>query len=162
MNCKRWVFIAHLIPSYQDYENCADGNADQLYQFPTQFNSFGQRTNSGVSIVDWFSDRIDLKTRCQVMELEFAETKTDESNESNESNCVAVHVQYVDTGETARFALAEGGRLILCAGAATPKLLLPHRETLNNPDIGKHASDHIVLPLGIYLPGVAESRHELL
>ncbi len=139
----------HNIPSYQDYENCADGNGDQLYQFPTQFNPFGQRTNSGVSIVDWFSDRIDLKTRCQVMELEFAKTKTDESNESK---CVAVHVQYVDTGETARFVLAEGGRLILCAGAATPKLLLPHRETLNNPDIGKHASDHIVLPLGIYLP----------
>jgi len=129
----------HNIPSYQE-------DANQLYQFPTQFNAFGQRTHSGVSLVDWFGDRVELKTRCRVEELEFTSTET------GESECVAVHVKYLETGKTDRFALADGGRLILCAGAATPRLLLPHRETLNNPEIGKHASDHIVLPLGIYLP----------
>ena len=138
------------IPSYRDPQDCPDGNTQQLFQFPTQFNPFGQRTNSGVSLVDWFCDRLHLIPHCQVTDLEF------DGIDSEELDCVAVQVKYLDKGTskqtTDRFVLAKGGRLILCAGAATPRLLMPHRERLNNPEIGRFVSDHIVLPLGIYIP----------
>ena len=135
------------IPNYRDYQDYPDGNANQLYQFPTQFNPFGQRTYSGVSIVDWFCDRIQLKTQCKVVHLEFAPT------DSGEHRCIAIQTKNMVTGESERFTLSDQGRLLLCAGAATPRLLLPHRETLNNPAIGQHVSDQIVLPLGVYLTG---------
>ena len=129
------------IPSYRDLP---DGNSNQLYLFSTQFNSFGQRTHSGVSLIDELYNRIDLITLCQVTRLQFEQTKT------GELRCKAVQVKYVDKEETDSFFLKEEGRIILCAGAATPRLLMPHSQALNNPEIGKHASDHIAIPLGIY------------
>ncbi|NEO98153.1 MAG: hypothetical protein F6K58_05545 [Symploca sp. SIO2E9] len=122
-----------------------DGEPKQLYLFSTQFNYFGQRTHSGVSLIDWFDNRIELKTQSQVIELEL------EATETQEYRCKAVHVKYLDTGETDSFFLKEGGKVILCAGAATPQLLMPHREKLNNPEIGKYVNDHMIIPLGIYL-----------
>ncbi|MDJ0570088.1 MAG: GMC oxidoreductase [Pleurocapsa sp. MO_192.B19] len=68
-----------------------------------------------------------------------------------QNQCVGVSVQYVDTGKTESFYLSEQGKLILSAGAATPRLLLPHQDRLQNPEIGKYVSDHILLPLGIYI-----------
>ena len=132
------------IPSYQDFPH---DTSNQLYLFATPFNRFGQRTHSGVSLIDWFDKRIELKTQCQVTQLEFEENKT------GESRCEAVHVKY--TGKTkansaTKFLLSETGRVILCAGAATPRLLISHRTKLNNYEIGKDASDHIAIPLGIY------------
>jgi choline dehydrogenase-like flavoprotein len=43
------------IPSLQDEveESCPTKEGKQLYVFPTQFDTFGVRKNSGVSIVDW-------------------------------------------------------------------------------------------------------------
>lgn len=126
--------------------NYPEGNANLLHIFPTQFDQFGQRTYSGVSLVDWFDKRVELKTRCKVMQLEFS----DDCEEG--ARCVGVHVQNFDTGETERISLvADRGKLILCAGAATPRLLLPHQEKLRNYEIGKQVSDHICMPLGIYL-----------
>lgn len=123
-----------------------EGNANRLYIFPTQFDQFGQRTYSGVSLVDWFNKSVELRTRCKVLQIEF-------SNDAEESaRCIGVQVQNLDTGETEFVPLAANhGKLILCAGAATPRLLLPHREKLQNYEIGKHANDHICMPLGIYL-----------
>lgn len=131
------------IPSYQDISS---GNPKQLYLFSTQFNSFGQRVHSGVSLIDWFDARIELKTKCQVMKLDFEKTETEDYQ------CTAVHVEYIKPGksEVESFQLGESGRVILCAGAATPRLLMPYRNTLNNYEIGKQASDHIAIPLGIY------------
>ncbi|HLO85749.1 MAG TPA: GMC oxidoreductase [Nostocaceae cyanobacterium] len=130
----------------QNIPNYREGNADWLHIFPTQFNSFGQRTNSGVSIVNWFDNCVELKTRCRVVQLEFSH------NPEEKARCVGVYVQYLDTEKTEFLSLSENGKLIMCAGAATPKLLWPHRERLENCEIGQHASDHIVLPLGVYVP----------
>ncbi len=117
-----------------------------LHLFPTQFDQFGQRTNSGVSIVDWFHPPVELKTRCKVLELKFT------TEPGGKAQCVGVWVQYIDTKTKEFLSLAPDGKLVLCAGAATPRLLWPHREELNNQAIGQHVSDHIVLPLGIYIP----------
>lgn len=144
------------IPSYQDYQSYCDRQAKQLYQFPTQFNPFGQRTHSGVSIVDWDDPRLELKTRCQVEFLEFApidSAQADPQADGSLAQCVAVQARFLDSDDTdrIRIPLASGGKVILCAGAASPRLLMPHRQTLQNEAIGQQASDHIVLPLGIYL-----------
>ena len=130
------------IPSYCDL---SEGNCNQLYLFSTQFNFFGQRTHSGISLIDQFCDRLEFKTQCRVQQLEFAATA------SGESRCHTVQVKYLDTGKSDCFLLKNQGRVILCAGAATPRLLMPHREALNNQEIGKHVSDHIAIPIGIYL-----------
>jgi hypothetical protein len=129
--------ICH-IPNYQE------GFSSLLHIFPTQFDQFGQRTNSGVSLVDWFDKRVKLKTRCRVVRLEF-------SSDEEKARCVGVHVKNLDTGETQCLSLSQRGKLILCAGAATPRLLWPHREKLQNYEIGQHVSDHILLPFGIYV-----------
>lgn len=124
--------------------NFSIGNTGLLHLFPTQFNAFGQRTNSGVSLLNWFDKRVELKTQSRVEQIQF-------SPEGEPACCLGVHVRDLNTGKTEFLPLSTGGKLILCAGAATPKLLLPHRERLQNQEIGQHVSDHIVLPLGIYV-----------
>jgi hypothetical protein len=126
------------IPNYRE------GSSDLLHIFPTQFDQFGQRTNSGVSLVDWFDKRVKLKTRCRVVQLEF-------SSDEEKVRCVGVQIKNLDTGEIQCLSLSQRGKLILCAGAATPRLLWPHREKLDNYEIGQHVSDHILLPFGIYV-----------
>ncbi|NEQ08848.1 MAG: choline dehydrogenase [Moorea sp. SIO1G6] len=117
-----------------------------LHLFPTQFNSFGQRTHSGVSIVDWFGQGVEIKTRCRVERLEFSK------EQGQKPRCVGVHVKYLDTGMTERLSLLpDGGKVIMCAGGATPRLLWSHREELGNDLIGQHVNDHIVMPLGLYV-----------
>lgn len=65
------------IPQYIDGQ--APGNAlGRVYTFPTQFNDWGERTNSGVSLVaggtDWRrSGRVDLWTDARVEELQFGQ-----------------------------------------------------------------------------------------
>ena len=137
---KRCQDAIHNIPNHPE------GDADLLHLFPTLFNQFGQRTHSGVSLVDWFDKRVKLKTRCRVERLEF------DNDQERTARCVAVQVKDLDKGEMHRFSLADDGRLILCAGAATPRLLLPHRKRLQNNELGQQVSDHILLPLGLYLP----------
>ena len=127
------------IPNFQE------GNKKLVHLFPTQFNLFGQRTNSGVSLLDWNDTRLKLKTKCRVVKLEFSNLP------GKQNQCVGVSVQYVDTGKTESFYLSEQGKIILCAGAATPRLLLPYQDRLQNPEIGKYVNDHILLPLGIYI-----------
>jgi hypothetical protein len=126
------------IPNHQESDD------DLLHIFTTQFNRFGQRTNSGVSLLDWTDPRIELKTCSRVTELEFS------SDREGEARCVGVNVKNLGTGETQFFSLKPNGRLILCAGAATPRLLMPYRERLRNNEIGQHVNDHIAIPLGIY------------
>lgn len=128
------------VPSYPE------GNANLLHVFPTQFDQFGQRTYSGVSFVDWFNQCVELRTRCRAVQLVF-------SNDSGDNaRCVGVQVEDLDTGKIECVSLAaDHGKLILCAGAATPRLLLPHKERLRNDEIGQHVSDHICMPLGLYV-----------
>ena len=128
--------------------NQPDTQADQLHLFPTLFNAFGQRTHSGVSIVDWCYPGLTLLTRCRVKQLKFTEVDT----QGNPVRCTAVQVKDLETKRTYDIALKENGKLILCAGAATPRLLMPHGDKLGNGAISKQVSDHILLPLGLYLP----------
>ena len=147
--------VTHRIANIPSYQDIRQGPGKQLYQFPTQFNYFGQRTNSGVSLVEWEGDRVQLITHCRVDSLEF------ESLDSVESRCKTVRVTYLETGDSDSFELTQNGRLLLCSGAATPRLLFPHKDTLGNAEIGQHVSDHIVLPLGIYLPDVDVTPEDL-
>lgn len=133
--------IAH-IPNHPEQD------AKLLHLFPTLFNSFGQRTHSGVSIVDWTDPRITLKTECRVHNLEF------ETMPTGELRCNGIQAENLVAEQTERFVLAEHGKVILAAGADTPRLLLPHKENLGNSNIGQQVSDHLLLPLGIYLPKV--------
>lgn len=129
------------IPSYRDV---SERNSRQLYLFSTQFNFFGQRVHSGISLIEGLCQHLDIKTGCRVTELKFSQTKT------GDWRCQAVEVKLLATEETDCFFLKENGQVILCAGAATPRLLMPHRQDLNNYEIGKNVSDHIAIPLGIY------------
>jgi hypothetical protein len=116
-----------------------------LHLFPTQFDQFGQRTHSGVSLVNWSDPRVTLKTECKVKQLNFVSLPSD-------AQCFGVETISTETGNQQCFVLnPKGGKLLLCAGAETPRLLMPHRQLLANPEIGQYVSDHVLLPLGIYL-----------
>ncbi|KAL7559018.1 hypothetical protein ACA910_016363 [Epithemia clementina (nom. ined.)] len=118
------------IPSYQDQLG------KQLYAFPTQFNEHGQRTHSGVSLVDWRDSRLTLRLNREVRELLF-----DESGDNGDSStCVGVKVTNTKTGVIEEYKLLDGtGKLILCGGSASPRLLMRSRERFNgNTNIGKH------------------------
>lgn len=116
-----------------------------LHAFPSQFNTYGQRTNSGLSIVDWTDSRLTVLTCTSVTDLIF-------TSSGSSQECTGVKTKNVDTGDKVTFSLTETtGRVIMCAGALTPRLLMPHRDDLVNTDIGLGVSDHILLPLGIYM-----------
>jgi hypothetical protein len=128
------------VPVYQD------GAGQRFHLFPTQFDAFGQRVHSGVSLLSWSDNpQIDLLCEHRVTAL-CLETVGDDLH-----RCVALRVCARDGGEERTLTLAPRARLLLCAGAATPQLLLPHRDTLANPAIGRSVNDHILLPFGLYL-----------
>lgn len=123
-----------------------DGKLRQIHIFPTQFNEFGQRTASGVSLLSWYeNDRLDFMTRHRVLKLHITE------DEGALQRCHAITVLDLEREQTHTYTLGKRTKLILCAGAATPQLLYEHRTQLQNLEIGKHVNDHILLPLGIYL-----------
>jgi hypothetical protein len=131
---------AGYIPEYQE------GIGDLLHVFPTQFDEFGQRVHSGVSLLSWTNNpQLDLLTEHRVVALQL------EANQNGKQQCVALTVVDRATGAQHTLPLGPSSRLLLCAGAGTPKLLLPHRAVLANPAIGQHVNDHILLPFGIYL-----------
>lgn len=128
------------IPTYQD------GQLRQIHIFPTQFNEFGQRTASGVSLLNWYeNDRLDFMTRHRVLKLHLS------AGEETLQRCHAITVLDLESEHIQTYTLGKQTKLILCAGAATPQLLYEHRPQLQNMEIGKHVNDHILLPFGIYL-----------
>merc|ERR1719330_868329 len=118
----------------------------QLYIFPTQFNDFGQRVKSGVSLIDWEDKRIHLKCLCEVKSLNFAE-----------GVCESVNVQNNDIDDNEIYSVKPGGKVILCGGSASPRLLMRTKE-LKNEQIGKYVKDHICMPLGVYV--VSEKKND--
>jgi hypothetical protein len=130
----------------ENIPNLDDSKPQQLYQFPTQFNTFGQRTNSGVSIVNWEDDRLRLETDVQVEDFEFASNPMKDG-----AHCLSVIVTLLITKESKTIVLNDGGKVILCCGAATPWLLMKQKELQQNTEIGKKVNDHFALPLGIYV-----------
>ena len=128
----------------QNIPNHQESDTELLHIFATQFNAFGQRVHSGVSIVDWGDPQIELKTQYKVVELRVSQ------GQEGEITCIGVKAQNIKTKEICCFPLNANGRLILCAGAGTPRVLMPYRQQLQNNEIGKYVSDHISIPLGIY------------
>ncbi len=135
------------IPSLQD--NWEEDNDKQLYLFPTQFNNFGQRTNSGVSLVDWTDRRIEIKCLHSVKGLDVDEGGT----------CKAVDAFDKVRNEKVSYAVKSGGKVVLSSGSSSPKLLKACK-SINNESIGMHVKDHICMPLGIYF--VAEDKKDLI
>ena len=122
-----------------------EGKDKQIYIFPTQFNEFGQRTRSGVSLLKWYqNERLDFMIQQRVTQLHL------EPGDGGQ-RCTAIAVYNLVTGKSEIYQLGANTKLLLCAGAATPQLLYEHREKLDNLEIGEHVNDHIVLPFGIYL-----------
>ncbi len=135
------------VPSLNDdWDDYPTDKAKQLYIFPTQFNSFGQRANSGVSIVDWNDDRIHLKCLSEVKDLEIVE-----------GTCKSVGVWNCETRTNERFEVKTNGKVVLCGGSASPRLLM-RSKSLSNKNIGKYVRDHICMPLAIYI--VSEKRDD--
>jgi len=122
----------------------------QYYQFPTQFDTFGMRTHSGVSLVDWNDPRLSFLPYALVEDLEFVAADGD-------AMCQSVKVKFLDTKESMSFRLKQDkkgdivGKVVMCSGAQTPRLLMKYAKLLRNTEIGKVVSDHIALPLGIYV-----------
>ena len=134
------------IPSMAD----DDAQLPQFYQFPTQFDTFGMRTHSGVSLVDWNDRRLSFVSLAMVEDLEFVASDGD-------AICKSVKVKFLDTKESMSFRLKQDkkedivGKVIMCSGAQTPRLLMKYSKLLRNTEIGNVVSDHIALPLGIYV-----------
>lgn len=117
----------------------------QIHIFPTQFDEFGQRIHSGVSLLNWSdNERVDLMTQRRVINLHLEPG-------NHGQRCRAITVLNLITEELETYQLGAQTKLLLCAGAATPQLLYEHREKLNNLEIGKYVNDHILLPFGIYI-----------
>lgn len=118
----------------------------QLYIFPTQFNRFGQRTNSGVSLVDW--ERVTYRWNTDVTGLVMEAS----SNESERFTCTGIETKNNKTGVSRTYKVRTGtGRVILCAGSQSPRLLLQTNKLAErNEKIGTPVNDHICMPLGIY------------
>lgn len=128
------------IPVYKD------GHDKQIQIFPNQFNEFGQRVHSGISLLEWYNnERLDFMTGCRVTQLQL--TATDDGQQ----RCCGIVYQNLDTKLKIKVPLVKNTKVLLCAGAFTPQLLYEHREALNNLEIGEGVNDHIVLPFGIYL-----------
>lgn len=122
-----------------------DGKDKQIHLFPTQFDEFGQRTHSGVSLLNWSeNERLDFMTQQRVTQLHL------ETGDKGQ-RCTAITVFNLVKRELETYQLGASTKLLLCAGAGTPQLLYEHREKLNNMEIGEHVNDHILLPFGIYL-----------
>merc|ERR1712038_1639933 len=83
-------------------------------------NDFGQRVKSGVSLVDWEDERIHLKCLCEVKSLNFAE-----------GVCESVNVQNNDIDDNEIYSVKPGGKVILCGGSASPRLLMRTKELKN-------------------------------
>ena len=140
----------YMNPNEED--NCAgnvpslNNNEKQIYIFPTQFNLFGQRTKSGVSIVDWRDQRIEIKCLREVKDLNISK-----------GTCQSVNVWNTSTKENETYSVKADGKVILCGGSASPRLLMRSKE-MTNEKIGKFVRDHICMPLGIYV--VSEKKND--
>lgn len=127
------------IPNLQDnFSDYPTKEAKQFYIFPTQFNAYGQRTNSGVSIVDW--DKVNLRCNREVQELVM-----------EGQSCTKVKVKNGLTKKNEVYKVKKGGKVILASGSQSPRLLMSTTPEIKNDKLGKHVNDHICLPLGIYI-----------
>ena len=135
----------HRITSFQEPESSERGIA---YRFAKTCDQSGARTSSGVFIVNWSDPRITLKTNCEVRALRFEIDAAEP--ESSKRRCSVIELFDTESKQVTELSVKKQAQVVLCAGAATPRLLMPHRESLENSHIGRNVSDHITIPLGSY------------
>jgi len=126
------------IPSANESES-----KKRLYYFPTQFDMFGSRTNSGVSLVKW--EQIKYRWNTTVTGLVI-----DEMTESNGRACNGVQTRSKEGARVTYKVKKDTGRVLLCGGSQSPRILLNTEELSGNEKIGQRVNDHICMPLGIY------------
>ena len=135
-------------PSRQDMiENIPsvrNSESKKLYFFPSQFDRFGCRTNSGVSLVNW--DRVTYRCNTCVLGLIMGNNKT----EGNDIACTGVKARNKQGAEVI-YKVKATGRVILCGGSQSPRLLLKTKLADSNERIGQRVNDHICMLLGLYL-----------
>lgn len=142
------------IPSLQGAWSEAENNDKQIYIFPTQFDRFGQRTNSGVSLVDW--QGVTLRWNTRVTELLLEPTANDGNGDATKSKSTCTGVQVVcddDSKNPITYKLKpKTGKLILCGGSQSPRLLMNTDVIYNKNDkIGTRVNDHICMCGPIYV-----------
>jgi len=92
-------------------------NPKKVYIFPTQFNQFGQRTNSSVSLVKWKD--VTLRWNSLVTGLIMEDEDDDNDNDQidgsdSNSTCTGVTVENTLTkGTYTTYKVKKGGRIIL-------------------------------------------------
>lgn len=108
------------------------GSGGFIHRFPTQFNRFGQRTNSGVSLVNWEHPCMTFQTSVSVDSLLF-----EKHADGGGVKCTGVRAVYgratAEEDTCMDLCLAEGGRVVLCAGSRSPRLLLKMQEQSGIP-----------------------------
>lgn len=120
-----------------------------LTVFADQFNDFGQRMHSGVSLVNWHDPRLTLKTYRQVEDILIQGSEV--ADDGEDVHCTGLRMKNIRTAGMETVKLADGGKLIMCAGSQSPRMLMKHASRLKNPALGKHVLDHVLIPLGVYV-----------
>jgi len=131
-------------------------NPKKVYIFPTQFNQFGQRTNSSVSLVKWKD--VTLRWNSLVTGLIMEDEDDDNDNDQidgsdSNSTCTGVTVENTLTkGTYTTYKVKKGGRIILACGSQSPRLLLDTDVLASkNEKIGARVNDHICMVGPIYI-----------
>jgi hypothetical protein len=119
-------------------------HSKQLYFFPTQFDQFGSRTNSGISLVKWQQIKYRWNTKVTGLVM-------DKKTDATEVACNGVQTRSHEGIETTYKIKKDTGRVILCGGSQSPRILLNTKELASNEKIGQRVNDHICMPLAIYM-----------
>lgn len=130
--------MIHNIPSLNESQS------KQVTFFPTQFDMFGSRTNSGVSLVKW--QQIKYRWNTTVTGLVMGEKRMD----SNKIACNGVQTRNHKGLNVTYKVKKNTGKVVLCGGSQSPRILLNTEELAGNEKIGQRVNDHICMPLAIY------------
>ena len=99
---------------------------------------FGSRTNSGVSLVNW--PTISYLWNTKVVELVMDKSASSETLAS----CTGVKTIHAKTKQSVTYKVKKDGKVMLCGGSQSPRLLLKTKEIADTNDrIGKRVNDHI-------------------
>ena len=127
------------IPSLSESKS----QSKRLYFFPTQFDRFGSRTNSGVSLVKW--QKIKYRWNTKVVGLEMGK-----KSDSTGIACNGVQTRNKQGEDVTYKVKKDTGRVLLCGGSQSPRILLNTKELAGNEKIGQRVNDHVCMPLAVY------------
>jgi hypothetical protein len=127
----------------QNIPSLNESQAKQVTFFPTQFDMFGSRTNSDVSLVKWQQIKYGWNTTVTGLVM-------DKKTDSNEIDCNGVQTRNHQGVNVTYNVKKNTGKVILCGGSQSPRILLNMEELAGNEKIGQRVNDHICIPLATY------------